>query len=146
MVDPFIYTGLPVRVRFGPGRVREVAEEVRSLGCSRALVLSTPEQRSAAEQISAHLGELAVGIAAEAFMHTPVAVTEKALTYLREQSCDCLVAIGGGSTIGLGKALALRTDLPQIAIPTTYAGSEVTPILGETKEGCMRARRIRSLP
>jgi alcohol dehydrogenase class IV len=65
-------------------------------------------------------------------MHTPVEVTEEALTLVRQYDVDGLVAFGGGSTTGLSKALALRTDLPQIAIPTTYAGSEMTPILGET--------------
>ena len=68
-------------------------------------------------------------------MHTPVEVTEEALAAARAAGADCLVALGGGSTIGLAKAIALRTDLPQIAIPTTYAGSEMTPILGETKDG-----------
>ena len=66
-------------------------------------------------------------------MHTPVDVTERAMATLRELGADCIVAIGGGSTIGLGKAIALRTDLPQIVLPTTYAGSEMTPILGETE-------------
>src|SRR3546814_14826616 len=54
---------------------------------------------------------------------------------------DCRGAIGGGSTTGLGKAIALRTDLPQIVIPTTYAGSEATPILGETVEGRKTTQR-----
>src|SRR2546425_11413112 len=56
-------------------------------------------------------------------------------TTLFRSQADCLVSLGGGSTIGLGKALALRTDLPQVAIPTTYAGSEATPILGQTEHG-----------
>jgi alcohol dehydrogenase class IV len=68
-------------------------------------------------------------------MHTPVEVTEDALAAAKAAGADCLVALGGGSTIGLAKAIALRTDLPQIAVPTTYAGSEMTPILGETKDG-----------
>jgi maleylacetate reductase len=68
-------------------------------------------------------------------MHTPVEVTERALAAVRAAGADCLVALGGGSTTGLGKALALRTDLPQIVIPTTYAGSEVTDILGQTEAG-----------
>ena len=63
-------------------------------------------------------------------MHTPVEVTEKALRLLTRVDADCLVAIGGGSTTGLSKALALRTELPQVVLPTTYAGSEVTPVLG----------------
>ena len=66
-------------------------------------------------------------------MHTPVEVTERALAQLA--NADCLIAIGGGSAIGLAKAIALRTDLPQIAVPTTYAGSEATPVLGQTANG-----------
>ena len=68
-------------------------------------------------------------------MHTPTDVTERGLARARELDADCLVALGGGSTTGLGKAIALRTDLPQVAVPTTYAGSEATPILGETVGG-----------
>src|SRR5207237_5575433 len=72
---------------------------------------------------------------AGAVMHTPVEVTEAAMARVDELQADCIVAIGGGSTVGLGKAIALRSDLPQIAIPTTYAGSEMTDILGETRAG-----------
>lgn len=74
-------------------------------------------------------------------MHTPTDVTARALDQLRSTETDCLVALGGGSAIGLGKALALRTGLPQIAIPTTYAGSEATPILGQTKDGVKTTQR-----
>src|SRR3546814_2939440 len=69
------------------------------------------------------------GTFAHAAMHTPVEVSDRAVAYADAIEADCLVAIGGGSTTGLGKAIALRTDLPQIVIPTTYAGSEATPIL-----------------
>ena len=68
-------------------------------------------------------------------MHTPVEVTERAMNVVRDAGADCTVALGGGSTTGLGKAIALRTDLPQVVVPTTYAGSEATPILGETQDG-----------
>src|SRR3546814_20425933 len=74
-------------------------------------------------------------------MHTPVEVSDRAVAYADAIEADCLVAIGGGSTTGLGKAIALRTDLPQIVIPTTYAGSEATPILGETVEGRKTTQR-----
>jgi alcohol dehydrogenase class IV len=68
-------------------------------------------------------------------MHTPVHVTEQALEVLRSVQADCVISLGGGSTTGLGKALALRTGIDQICIPTTYAGSEMTPILGQTEGG-----------
>jgi alcohol dehydrogenase class IV len=68
-------------------------------------------------------------------MHTPATVTEAALAVVEKLGADGLVAVGGGSTTGLSKAIALRTDLPQIIIPTTYAGSEMTPTVGETKDG-----------
>jgi maleylacetate reductase len=76
-----------------------------------------------------------VGVFAGAVMHTPVEVTEAAMTAVLETGADCVVSFGGGSTTGLGKAIAYRTDLLQIVVPTTYAGSEVTPILGETENG-----------
>jgi maleylacetate reductase len=123
------------RVLFGKGIRRSVADEMRLLGASRALVLSTPNQNADAQEIVEVLGSLAAGAFCKAAMHTPVNVTEEALGCLRQLGADCLIAIGGGSTTGLGKALAYRTDVLQIAIPTTYAGSEATPILGQTENG-----------
>jgi maleylacetate reductase len=124
-----------VRVRFGDAAIAIIAEEVAALGCARALLLSTPHQAATAEAFAAALGPAAAGIFAGAEMHTPVAVTERALAEALRLGADCLVAVGGGSTTGLGKALALRTDLPQIVVPTTYAGSEATAILGQTEGG-----------
>ena len=124
-----------VRVRDGAGLRFEVADEVARLGCTKALVLSTPQQCDLALEICEALGDAAAGVYSKAAMHTPVDVTEDALSHLSLSGADCLVAVGGGSTVGLGKALAYRTGLPQITIPTTYAGSEATPILGQTDNG-----------
>ncbi|MBR0557886.1 maleylacetate reductase [Ciceribacter sp. L1K23] len=131
----FTYAGNPARILFGSGRSAEVSSAVEALGCRRALVLSTPHQKADAEALSDRLGSLSVGIFSGAVMHTPVDLTEKALKVVRETDADCVVSLGGGSTTGLGKAIAYRTDLPQVVIPTTYAGSEVTPILGQTEGG-----------
>jgi alcohol dehydrogenase class IV len=141
MVGLFTYEALPQRVLFGPGRIAEVAAEVRRLGGRRALVLSTKEQREEAQSVADLLGDLAGGIFAGAVMHTPTNVTETALAAFHDSACDCTVAIGGGSTIGLGKAISLRTDAPQIVLPTTYAGSEVTTMLGETEHGKKTTQR-----
>jgi maleylacetate reductase len=140
-MKPFVYSGLPARVIFGSGTLSELGEEIRRLGCSRALLLSTPQQEADAKALAGRLGALAAGLFAQAAMHTPLEVTERALQAARQVSADVTVALGGGSTTGLGKAIALRTDLPQIVIPTTYAGSEATPILGETKDGLKTTQR-----
>ncbi|WP_019565047.1 maleylacetate reductase [Agrobacterium sp. 10MFCol1.1] len=134
-MQPFVYTTAPARIVFGTGSSVGVAEEIRRLGLSRALVLSTPHQKGDAEALAARLGQLAAGVFYDAAMHTPVEVAKRAVEAYRAAGADCVLSLGGGSTTGLGKAIALRTDAPQIVIPTTYAGSEVTPILGQTENG-----------
>lgn len=124
-----------VHTRFGAGVRTEISKEIEALGCSRALILSTPEQAAIAMDIAALIGDHVVGLYSKAAMHTPVNITEDAVAHATHVGADCLVAVGGGSTIGLSKAIALRNGLPQIAIPTTYAGSEATPILGQTEDG-----------
>jgi maleylacetate reductase len=135
MVEPFDFTGSPARIVFGSTSSARASEMVDALGCRRALVLSTPgrsaQAQAIAEQLHRRLGALFDGAA----MHTPVETTERALVALDDVAADCTVAIGGGSTIGLGKAIAYRRGVPQIVIPTTYAGSEATPILGQTENG-----------
>lgn len=135
LTDGFTYSASPMRVVFGSGTVKALATEAELLGVQRVLVLSTPQQAEMASAMADRLGALAVGCFTDATMHTPVHVTEAALEQLARNRADSVLAVGGGSTTGLGKALALRTDLPQIVIPTTYAGSEMTPILGETQDG-----------
>lgn len=146
-VDPgnFVYNALASKVVFGHGTLRQLGEELLLLNASRALVLATPEQAMLADQAIAAGDGRAAGTFTGARMHTPVDVTEQALALVSELKADALVSIGGGSTTGLGKALALRTGLPQIAVPTTYAGSEMTPILGETKDGKKVTQRKESL-
>jgi alcohol dehydrogenase class IV len=140
-MESFVFSGLPTRVVFGRGTLARLADEIRMLGCSRAIVLSTRPQRGQAEAVAAMLGPLAAGMFSDAAMHAPVDVTERAVEAAIALGADCTVAVGGGSTTGLGKAIALRTDLPQVCVPTTYAGSEMTPILGETREGLKTTQR-----
>jgi maleylacetate reductase len=137
----FTYTGLPARVVFGAGTLAAVRAEVERLAITRALVLTTPPQIEHGRAVVDRLGERAAGMFNGAVMHTPVDVTQAALAVVRELAADGVVAIGGGSTIGLGKAIAVRTGVPQVAIPTTYAGSEMTPILGETEHGTKTTRK-----
>jgi len=140
-MKPFIYTATATRVIFGAHSLSRLDEEVSRLGAQRALVLSTPEQRASAERISTLLGPKAAGIYAEAAMHVPIETVRAACAHAQRVRADCAVAIGGGSTTGLAKAIALESALPIIAVPTTYAGSEVTPIFGLTEGGLKRTGR-----
>ncbi|MGV1952545.1 maleylacetate reductase [Agrobacterium vitis] len=133
--EEFASTWPALRVRFGVGVRHDLVAEIARLECHRALILTTPEQAHVAEEFAALCGDHAAGIFTRARMHTPVDISEEATAYARDIGADCLVAIGGGSTTGLGKAIALRSDLPQIVVPTTYAGSEATAILGQTENG-----------
>ncbi len=144
-IEPFVFPGLRSRVIFGHGTVAQTGAEIERLGHKRALVLSTPNQKAEAEALAARLSALSGGVFAEATMHTPVDVTEKALAAYEASAADCVVALGGGSTTGLGKAIATRTGADQVVIPTTYAGSEMTDILGETAGGEKTTRRDPSI-
>ncbi|MGW0712386.1 maleylacetate reductase and hydroxyquinol 1,2-dioxygenase domain-containing protein [Streptomyces sp. NPDC002643] len=136
----FLYSSPATRVVFGAGTLDRLRQEVEHLGRARVLVLATPGQADLAERAREVLGPLAVGTFTGAAMHTPVDVTERARKTAADLDADCLVAVGGGSTTGLSKAVAVRTGLPQVIVPTTYAGSEVTPVLGETENGVKTTR------
>jgi alcohol dehydrogenase class IV len=140
IMDPFVYNPNPGRVVFGSGTVQKLPEEIARLNLLAPLLLSTPQQISQAEALKDVLQGKIAGIFTEATMHTPTDITEKALEYAKQQKADSVVSIGGGSTIGLGKAISIRTGLPHICIPTTYAGSEMTNILGETADGVKKTR------
>ncbi len=133
--ESFATTFPAVRVRFGAGVRHKVGEEMEAMGLHRALILTTPQQADTGAEFAALLGARAAGVYSGAAMHTPVAISEEATAKALALGADCVVAVGGGSTTGLGKAIALRTDLPQIVVPTTYAGSEATGILGQTEGG-----------
>lgn len=141
----FAYCSQQYRVVFGAGTSARLGEETERLGIKRALVLTTPEQQDLGRRLGAGLGDRLAGTFAGARMHTPVEITNEALRIVESHDIDGLVAIGGGSTVGLGKALSLRTGLPHIAMPTTYAGSEMTPILGETTNGIKTTQQSQDL-
>lgn len=143
----FIYNARPGRVVFGAGSLQHLEREVLALGAERALVLCTPEQHVLAQSIADRLGERSAGVFDRAVMHVPIEVAREAQDLARTLKADCAIAVGGGSTIGLGKAIALDSGLPILAIPTTYAGSEMTPIYGLTEAGLKRTGTdLRVLP
>jgi maleylacetate reductase len=146
-VKPFVYNGLPSRVIFGAGSIAQLPAELDRLGAKRALLLSTPEQKESLQEVSKALGARCAGTYDKAAMHVPVEIAEDARRVARELGADCCVTVGGGSTTGLGKAIALSSTLPILAVPTTYAGSEMTPIYGLSEGGLKKTGRdARVLP
>jgi maleylacetate reductase len=130
----FTYEALPGRIVFGVGASREkLAGEVDRLGAKRVLLSATEREIARAEELAQPLGDRLVGLFTGVKPHVPVEVAERAREAAREAGADCLLSIGGGSTTGTAKAVALETALPIVAVPTTYAGSEMTPVWGLTE-------------
>jgi alcohol dehydrogenase class IV len=137
-MDSFEYSPSPVRVVFGSGTVKKLPDELNRLNVSRPLFLSTPRQAAQIPSLGQVLLNASIqqaGLFSEATMHTPTHITDSAETYAQKVGADSIISFGGGSTVGLGKALSVRTGLPHICIVTTYSGSEMTSIVGETFEG-----------
>jgi maleylacetate reductase len=131
---PFTYEALRGRVVFGVGASREkLAGEVDRLGARRVLLIASEGERALAERLARPLGDRLAGLFTGVRPHVPVEVAERARDAAREAGADCLLSVGGGSTTGTAKAVALETGVPIVAVPTTYAGSEMTPVWGMTE-------------
>ena len=129
----FVHDVPPQRVVFAPGATAKVADEAAQLGLARALVIATPGSGARlGSRIVDLLGSRSAGLHAQAVVHVPRAVAEAGLAAARQATADGLVAVGGGAAIGLAKAIALETRLPILAVPTTYSGSEASPLYGMT--------------
>ncbi|MGO4596292.1 maleylacetate reductase [Terrabacter sp. 2RAF25] len=141
--DPrvMVHEGVATRVLIGSGALRRVPDELARVGAERVILVATRSASAPAADLSAALGSRLAARFDEAQVHTPVEVTDRALAVVTAHHADAVVALGGGSAVGLAKALTARTGIPQVAVPTTYAGSEVTPVLGETRGGVKTTRR-----
>lgn len=128
----FLHTTLPQRVRFATGRAAEaLAAEVELVGAQRVMLIAAPAETDVAREVTDGLPVALVHD--EVVMHVPTTVAERARAAAAEHDVDLLVSVGGGSTTGLAKAVALETGLPIVAVPTTYAGSEATDVWGLTE-------------
>jgi maleylacetate reductase len=136
----FVHDTLPQRVAFGSGAAAaNLSREIGNLGATRVMLIAAKAEADLADTI-------AVGIPMalrhdDVVMHVPVEVAERARAAAASSDVDVLVSVGGGSTTGLAKAIALTTGRPIIAVPTTYAGSEATPVWGLT-EGAKKTTGI----
>lgn len=136
----FVHDTLPQRVRLASGEAAAaLAEEVAALGATRVMVIASGREADLAATVTAGL-PVALTYD-EVVMHVPVEVAERARAAAAEAKVDVIVTVGGGSTTGLGKAVALTTGHPVIAVPTTYAGSEATDVWGLT-EGAVKTTGI----
>jgi maleylacetate reductase len=148
MASAFVHDAPAQRVIFGADSLTRVGEEVERLDLQRVLVVATPGGGGRlGARVVALLGTRAAGLHAEAVIHVPRAIVEAGLSAARDRNTDGLLAVGGGSAIGLAKIIARDTGLPIIAVPTTYSGSESTPIWGMSEgERKTTGRDFRVLP
>jgi alcohol dehydrogenase class IV len=142
----FVYDLPAHRVIFERGSIARLPDEVKRLGARRAVVISMPTEKRFADEAHARLGDISAGVyAGVVAQHVPVEMLKDARDHAEKVGADCYVVIGGGSTVGVGKGLALETGLPIVAVPTTYAGSEMTPIYGITEGGVKKTGRDRKV-
>ena len=130
----FSYEALPGRVVSAPGALGDVGDEVTRLGGARVFLIVDNAAQAYGDVVEQQLGDRLAARWNEAVQHVPTKLAERALAAALEARADILVSIGGGSATGLAKIIALDTKLPILAVPTTYAGSEMTPIYGSTGE------------
>ena len=138
-MKPFVFGGLPPRVVFGAGSVAQLPAEAGRLGAQRVLLVSTP--RAARMVASVAKGLPIAGVFDKVAMHTPLDIANEARALAAQLKADCCVTVGGGSSIGFAKAIALTSGLPMIAVPTTYSGSEMTTIWGISEHGTKKTGR-----
>lgn len=126
----FTYDALPGRVVFAPGARHRLADEADALGVRRILLIAGAYESHLADEVEQVLGGRVVGRYTDVVQHVPEAKAEVARQMARDLDAEATLTIGGGSATGFGKAVSLAVPIPQIALPTTYAGSEMTPIWG----------------
>jgi maleylacetate reductase len=143
----FDFDALPGRVVFGVGSVERVPEELDRLEAKRVLLVFDLTSKPAADDLMERLGDRIATSYSDIEQHVPIEAARRAWEVARDAGADCTVTLGGGTTTGFGKAIALEMGIPSLAIPTTYAGSEMTPIYGITSDGRKQTGRdIRVLP
>ncbi len=126
----FTVNPLRSRIVFGAGTAAQLPEEIAALGAKRAMIVCTTGAAGRVQPLAASLGEVCTGIFDGVETHVPLAVVEAAVDKFRALDADCLITFGGGSSVDTGKAIAVETGRPAIAIPTTYSGAEMTPNYG----------------
>ena len=144
-MKPFTYDQPALRVVFGVGMLSRLHEELERLSVKRPLFIATPGRRPLAEVAASHLINMTAAVHAEAVMHVPIETIHAAGGAAARHNADGIIAFGGGSALDLSKAVGLELNLPVLAVPMTYGGSEVTPFYGYTEEGIKKGKRDRKM-
>lgn len=138
---PFVHDALAQRVVFGNGAIERVPDELELLHGRRVLLIADRSAATWAERLVEQLGRSVVARIHDVRVHVPVEHAVRARHLARTTDTDVVLTIGGGSATGLGKAIAMEVPIPILAVPTTYAGSEMTPIWGLTEGARKRTGR-----
>jgi alcohol dehydrogenase class IV len=131
-VIAFTFDGAPARVVFGAGSFDRLRAEADLLQAGRIMLVSTPGRSGLVSRAADMLGSRVASVFDRAVVHVPEKIAESARRAAQDARADCLVTLGGGSAIGAAKAVAIETEIPIIAVATTYGGSEMTPVYGFT--------------
>jgi len=141
----FTYTSYPNQVYFGKGKTDELPNILKDY--SKVMAMGEERWEPHIKKVAKEIGEENLYYFPEIIQHVPQSLVDKAMIKLKEEKPDVLLAFGGGSAVGLAKALALETDIPIIAVPTTYSGSEQTNIWGiSTDEGKTTGKSMKVMP
>ncbi len=134
-MEAFAYVGYPCRIIFGPGKVATLTDEVNHLGAASVMFCCTPGREGRVRQITETLDGRNVQVSPIANSIVSEDLVVEGRRQAREFGTDCLVAVGGGSALGLAKSIALELGIPIVAIPTTYSGSETSELQGMFEDG-----------
>ena len=140
-MQAFVFQMAPMRVLFGVGSRERLGAELETLGVQRALIIADPSKAGLSSGLADLIGSRCIGVYDQVAPHVPIETAEAGRAEVRRTNADCCITVGGGSSTGLGKAIAMEIDVPVVAVPTTYAGSEMTPIWGLTQDGTKRTGR-----
>jgi len=144
-MQSFIYEQQPCRIIFGAGTIARLREELERLKVKRPLFICTPGRQHDAQATSSNLTGMTTAVYSGAVMHVPIETIARAIQAAEQHSADSIISFGGGSAIDTSKAVGLQIELPVLAVPTTYGGSEVTPFYGATENDIKKGHRDRKM-
>ncbi len=131
-MNHFTYDAIPGRVVFGAGSRERLAAELDVLDARRIMIIASEYEAALADEAATILGDHVAGRFSDVVQHVPAEKAAAAVATAKELGADGIVTIGGGSATGFGKVVRLELDVAFVAVPTTYAGSEMTTIWGRT--------------